>query len=76
MLIKGILKADRSVQEDEDEVIEDLVEFDFYINSKPIVTTLEEFVDSYDEIKVVCVLNENIIFLIDIEIIYNLRNLR
>ena len=51
LLIKGILKEDQSVEEDD--TLDELVEFDFYINSKPVLTTLEEFVNSNDEVKVV-----------------------
>ena len=51
LLIKGILKEDQSVEEDE--AFNELLEFDFYINSKPIVTTLDEFVSLNDDVKVV-----------------------
>ncbi len=67
LLIKGILKEDKSVEEDE--ILDELVEFDFYINSKPIVTTLDEFVELNDEVKVVrlCLEQTNSIFLFQIK---------
>jgi hypothetical protein len=49
LLIKGIIKEDQAGEEEE--ILEESVEFDFYVNSKPVSTTLEEFVNLNYEIK-------------------------